>query len=379
MQNLLFAALALAPRRIEYYSYGSAVVELTRLATLRPDLASLSTAQALYELPTAGTCRNADGSRSACLTHVLEITNRATLAADPERPEVLFSGALHGDERVGPVTTIELARWLIERYDVDPWVKRLVDTRVVLCVPMTNAIGVEQLRREELGIDPNRDFPYDQEPSRCMKTVAARAVNELYRHHALQIVITYHAGMQAIGYNWGSFNYYHGVYASPDDNSMHDVAAQLSRFAGTGNVEKRRNYPYGPMSSSVYPVHGGMEDWGYGASWDKAFVKPCTPSTYGGYSKARTTYTSGQVPPRNSAAQFGAQFFATPPSPLLAGARAHRARRDVGREEAADLDPRIDLRRVQPWRQRRRPRASQHAPRTRGDRPGAALCQRDAV
>ena len=70
-----------------------------------------------------------------------------------------------------------------------------------------------------------------------MKTVAARAVNELYRHHALQIVITYHAGMQAIGYNWGSFNYYHGVYASPDDNSMHDVAAQLSRFAGTGNVE----------------------------------------------------------------------------------------------------------------------------------------------
>ena len=333
-QVFAVAAVALAPRRIEYYSYGSAVVELTRLATLRPDLASLSTAQALYELPTAGTCRNADGSRSACLTHVLEITNRATLAADPERPEVLFSGALHGDERVGPVTTIELARWLIERYDVDPWVKRLVDTRVVLCVPMTNAIGVEQLRREELGIDPNRDFPYDQEPSRCMKTVAARAVNELYRHHALQIVITYHAGMQAIGYNWGSFNYYHGVYASPDDNSMHDVAAQLSRFAGTGNVEKRRNYPYGPMSSSVYPVHGGMEDWGYGASWDKAFVKPCTPSTYGGYSKARTTYTSGQVPPRNSAAQFGAIRYAAlsfprrcARSPCSSRRRTRRSRR----------------------------------------------------
>ena len=37
-----------------------------------------------------------------------------------------------------------------------------------------------------------------------------------------------------------------------------------------GNVEKRRNYPYGPMSSSVYPVHGGMEDWAYAASWDAA-------------------------------------------------------------------------------------------------------------
>ena len=47
MQVFAVAAVALAPRRIEYYSYGSAVVELTRLATLRPDLASLSTAQAL--------------------------------------------------------------------------------------------------------------------------------------------------------------------------------------------------------------------------------------------------------------------------------------------------------------------------------------------
>ena len=53
----------------------------------------------------------------------------------------------------------------MERYDRDPWVRRLVDNRVVLVMPMTNAIGVNDRRREELGIDPNRDFPYDQQPS----------------------------------------------------------------------------------------------------------------------------------------------------------------------------------------------------------------------
>ena len=107
-------------------SYASCVSEMLRLATSRPDLASLSTTQALYGLPTAGTCRGADGTQSACQNYVLEITNRSRLAAEPDRPEILISGALHGDERIGPSTALALARWLVERYDSDPWMRRLV-------------------------------------------------------------------------------------------------------------------------------------------------------------------------------------------------------------------------------------------------------------
>ena len=66
-------------------------------------------------VPSAGNCRNADGSRSACLNHVLEITNRSSLGADKGRPEILISGALHGDERIGPATALALARWLCSR------------------------------------------------------------------------------------------------------------------------------------------------------------------------------------------------------------------------------------------------------------------------
>ena len=112
--------------------------------------------------PTAGNCREASGQMAPCLNYVLEVTNRATLASDPERPEILISGALHGDERIGPATALALSRWLVEKYASDGWIRRLVDTRTILIMPMTNAIGVEQNRREELGIDPNRDFPYDQ-------------------------------------------------------------------------------------------------------------------------------------------------------------------------------------------------------------------------
>ena len=61
--------------------YASCAASLLSLATERPDLASLSTTQALYGLPSAGSCRNADGSLSACLNYVLEVTNRSSLAA----------------------------------------------------------------------------------------------------------------------------------------------------------------------------------------------------------------------------------------------------------------------------------------------------------
>ena len=235
-------------------------------------------------------CREASGRSAPCKTHILEITNRTSLPNDRERPEILISGALHGDERVGPSTALALARWLVERYDTDPWMHRLVNTRTVLIMPMTNAIGVEQNRRDELGIDPNRDFPYDQDPSRCMATITARALNEVYRARLLQLVITFHGGMQAIAYNWGSFNYYQGKpHRSPDDVSQREIAQQMSRFSGSGNVRGNQPYRTSTMNDLVYPVHGGMEDWGYGASWDTAFVRPCNPRTYGGYPPARSS------------------------------------------------------------------------------------------
>ena len=36
-----------------------------------------------------------------------------TLFEDTERPQVLISGAVHGDERVGPVVSIRLAELLV--------------------------------------------------------------------------------------------------------------------------------------------------------------------------------------------------------------------------------------------------------------------------
>ena len=43
--------------------------------------------------------------------------------------------------------------------NTNPWVTRLVDTRSITMLPVSNAIGYDKLVREENHVDPNRDFP----------------------------------------------------------------------------------------------------------------------------------------------------------------------------------------------------------------------------
>ena len=94
-----------------------------------------------------------------------------------------------------------------------------------------------------------------------------------------------------MGYVWGDYAHYGGATAnrSPDHAGLVSMAEAATLFAGTGQRNNRgRRYPHQPMSAGVYPVHGGMEDWAYAASWDAPRLTGCKPSTHGGYRPERT-------------------------------------------------------------------------------------------
>lgn len=48
----------------------------------------------------------------------------------------------------------------------------------------------------------------------------------------VQMVVTFHGGMVAIGYEWGSLNHPKPNDGSPDDNANREIAAQLRAYAG---------------------------------------------------------------------------------------------------------------------------------------------------
>jgi len=140
-------------------------------------------------------------------------------------------------------------------------------------------------------LTPRAGYPDQtaQEKHKCMQTVAARAINDLFREHAFQLAITFH-GMQAIAYEWGSPIHPKSGHkdVSPDDAAQKQMGAALAMYGGGGRYG--RKYTSAPMNSLVYPVFGGMEDWAYAATWDlkepgaghKATVSEQAPSAVRG-------------------------------------------------------------------------------------------------
>jgi Zinc carboxypeptidase len=302
------------------------------------DFIKVSTSQEKYGLPTAGGKDDCPFSEDVegCYTYIFTIQDFVTHPEGSESsnrlPEVFWSGEVHGNEQVGPTAVLEASQLLLDSAQCEAlprpsilksnnkeeiqneiqraqdcrhnlynrgiddnhrqWLARLVSTRRLVVVPTANALGYYRNEREEENIDPNRDFPYEiSDPQLCMQTIAARTINEAYREHMFQIALTFHGGMEVIGYEWGA-PYWSGSL-SPDDFAQNSIAEAYSQFAG--GFKDTSVYDYGSMNDLVYPVQGGMEDWAYAGSFDPERVIQCEPETYGGYTKEKTVYTNSTL------------------------------------------------------------------------------------
>jgi len=250
-------------------------------------------------------------------------------------PTLLMSGTVHGNERVGTTAVLEYAALLLEAANCESfphedypgpqapqivmdewldqvdqanacrqdlhhrgivdderkWLARLATTRRIIIVPAANSLGFFRGEREEDGIDPNKDFPFDlkgDEDTKCMETITARTLNEIFINNIIQLAITFHSGASVVAYNWGAPSF--DGRTCPDDTSMAQVSRVYQRFGGPLKYWKQGVYKVGTMNDLVYPVRGGMEDWAYAASWAKDFSKGCQPETYKGYAASQTQY-----------------------------------------------------------------------------------------
>lgn len=140
-------------------------------------------------------------------------------------------------------------------------------------------------------VDINRDFPYNTQQSSCMNTVGGRLIYKLFEANLFVSAITFHGGTNVIGYPWGSQNHLESntVASEAPDHTAFDLLGRSMSEAAGGDItlystpSKIRQYVVGDMTSTVYWVNGGFEDWAYGAGFDNASdatVKKCSPTTY---------------------------------------------------------------------------------------------------
>eukprot|EP00941_MAST-03F_sp_MAST-3F-sp1_P005892 g5892.t1 len=297
-------------RTFKYRSYGEITGVIHDLERRFPDFVEVYSAQARYGVASPGMCSDLDNKSTPCKHWIVVLhdknfnTNKSGKSGieldggESEIPDVFFSGALHGNERIGPNAMTEFIIFLLETLEHDgpgSWVGQMLRSRRVVVMPTTNSLGYFDNTRTEAGIDPNRDFPFMQNPNECMVTAVARAVNEVWRDNLFQLAITYHGGQHSISFEWGSTNHYvRGKSTeSPDDKAQYALTKKMRSFAGSYDG---LFYDVGRMNDNVYAVPGGMEDWGYGASWDTTAKRdPCTPSSFGGYPKEKTIYSESMI------------------------------------------------------------------------------------
>lgn len=296
--------------------------EMDSLASSYPEFVTVTTTQDEFGLPSS--CRSFESQHVGCITKYLVIedplvySNSIAGKALKRRPDVFLSGALHGDERVGPVAILEVAKLLALAASCESgqatgsnecnnfysnftarqagWLARLVATRRIVILPAANAKGYHLNNRYEkyvydngstLSIDPNRDFSFDNSPSNCMRSIAARSINELFHEYLFQMSMTYHGGIESISFEWGALSIPLNK-VSPDDIGQRILAEKMSLFAG--ELSPSTYYTTGDMNDVVYGVYGGFEDWVYAGSWKTDMTVQCSPNTYGGYDASKTSY-----------------------------------------------------------------------------------------
>lgn len=130
--------------------------------------------------------------------------------------------------------------------------------------------------------DINRDFPFNiKNDDECLNTIASRVIHELFTHNLMVSSLTFHGGMSALAYPYGSFFHskealdFKGFTAtqSPDEIVFKEIGKIINNFSLVSyQSESDENtmipYQFGDISSTIYPVNGGLEDWAYGAGWD---------------------------------------------------------------------------------------------------------------
>ena len=76
---------------------------------------------------------------------IVTLTDRSVKAK--EKIQVYISGALHGNERVGPHACFYFIELLLSNFNRDPYLTNLLKTREIILTPMTNAPGFDRNER----------------------------------------------------------------------------------------------------------------------------------------------------------------------------------------------------------------------------------------
>jgi hypothetical protein len=164
------------------------------------------------------------------------------------KPALLITAATHGDELITTEVLMNLVDELLQGYGQDPRFTRMVDDHDLYFVPVVNADGFAERDRYDYGQDPNRSYPYPNDPARA-PTASIKAVIKLFEEKNFAGSIDFHAYGEMVMYPW-AYTY---------DPIGAEAAAKLDGL--TLRMAETNGYDHGPIAKVIYVAPGSSCDY----------------------------------------------------------------------------------------------------------------------
>ena len=169
------------------------------------------------------------------------------------RPAVMITGATHGNE----ILTVDVVMALIEEaatsYATSARFKNMLESKVLYFVPVVSPDSYVVNSRHVDGVDPNREYPWPEKPSRN-PTRVINAIMEFSAGLNLAGSIDYHSTASMIMYPWAW---------------TRDLPADRLKYESiTASMAAVNKYQAGQISRILYVAQGSSADyyyWKYGS------------------------------------------------------------------------------------------------------------------
>lgn len=165
-------------------------------------------------------------------------------------PRVMLTAATHGDEIITTEVLLALMKEMISGKSSLSGGLGLLDELELVFIPVVNPDGFAEQNRYDNGEDPNRSYPYPEEPTH-RPTASISGLVDFIEKYPIAGSIDFHA--------WGRMIMYPWAYTT----TPLPAAAKGAFEELTGKMAKTNSYEHGQIAEVIYVAQGSSCDYYY--------------------------------------------------------------------------------------------------------------------
>ena len=187
---------------------------------------------------------------------------------DEDEPKILITSATHGDELITVEVQLALVGELLGQSINDSRLQKMIDQYQIYFIPVVNPDGFSKRSRYAGGVDPNRQYPWPNNPNKVTKVACIKHLIEFYHFHDFKGSMDIHASGQMIMFPWA---FTRKIINQSDYDHMDALTTELAQ---------RNGYKHGPISKVIYTAKGSSADYFYWKNGGVALAAELSTSKY---------------------------------------------------------------------------------------------------